>query len=430
LRILVVDDEKLNLVIASDLIQKVFNNKEVFLCSNPQDTINMIRKHSIDILLLDIVMPVTSGIQVLKDIRQTGLFNDIQIIMLTSLEDEESFKTCFDLGADDYIKKPINLNEFSSRIKAAIKTREHTLKLKELNKKLNETQLYMIQKEKMASIGELAAGIAHEINNPIGYVNSNLETLTSYMQKIVEAIGLYKEFAEKSSQAEGKLRNVELDLNESALSTLTENVTEEYRLLKERIKKIKLDYILDDLNSLITDSREGIEKVIKIVQSLKSFARTGFEDKLVYNSLEEIINEAIIIVKNESKYFVDIERIFAKVPEIQCNKGQLGQVILNVLVNAIQAIKTEKRNDRGKIIIETGYTKKYIYCSIKDDGPGIPENIIHRVFDPFFTTKEVGEGTGLGLSISYDIIVKKHKGELLVKNNIEKGACFTIKLPI
>lgn len=427
MNILVVDDEKLNLTIARDFIHSAMGEWNVILCNSPFDVINIIEKNNIDIVLLDIMMPGMDGFEVLQEIRSIKEYNNIQIVMLTSLGDKENFKKCFEIGADDYLLKPINITEFTARLKAAAKTRSNALMLKEafeqikhqnkelkdLNKKLEDTTFHMIQKEKLASIGELAAGVAHEINNPIGFIGSNLETMSVFLEKIQKVVGSYRELVSSIKSGQDN----------------PETIRDKIQQTEEIERKNKFDFIMSDLSSIIKDSQDGIERVSKIVQSLRGFARTGFEDEMNYCDLNVIIDEALLIIQNEAKYSIDIENIKGMIPEVFCNKGQIGQVLLNIVVNAIHAIKSVERADRGKIRLETYFDEGFICCKITDDGPGIGEDVIGRIFDPFFTTKDVGIGTGLGLSISYDIVVKNHKGELVAESEPGKGAEFTIRLP-
>lgn len=428
MKILVVDDDKLNLLFAKNYIKSTLGECEIILCDTPGDVMGILETQNIDIVLLDIIMPNISGIDILSAIREKKEYNDIQVIMLTSMGIHECFTKCFEIGVDDYVLKPIDPTIFGARLKAAVKTRKSALLLREMfekikeqnrnltemNKKLQETQFHMIQKEKLASIGELAAGVAHEINNPIGYIGSNLETMHSFVDKIINMVTCYREFVN-----EVKPYSDSIDILKSRIADL-ENTEQ----------KCKLDFILNDLKDIIVDSVSGVERVTKIVHSLRNFSRAELEDELSKNNLQKIIDEALLIVKNEAKYSIDIEEIKNEIPDVLCSKGHIGQVILNLLMNSIQAIKEQNREDRGRITISTYQDGRYVCCDIKDDGPGIPKDVIGKIFDPFFTTKDVGKGTGLGLSISYDIIVEKHKGELLVQSEPGKGALFTIKLPI
>ena len=428
INILVVDDERLNLKVAEAYLQKMSSDYEVILCQNPLEVEKIVIEHDIDIVLLDIIMPIMNGTEVIEQLRKNHTLNDVQIIILTSLSDAETFRICFDRGADDYLKKPIDVTELQARLKAAVNTRnnakilqkmyqrlrEQNSELKQLNKVIKEAQFQMIQKEKLASIGELAAGVAHEINNPLGYVGSNIETMNNFTVKIKQVVSVYRKSLEGLEQ---------LNLYQKEGHVYFANI-------RQAERKFKFDFVMDELSSIMKDSGEGIERISKIVQTLKNFARTGTENETVYNNLNSIVEDALLIVKNETKYSIDIETHLEEIPELECNRGQLGQVILNILVNAIQAIKAQDRSERGRITIVTGSVEDSVFLKILDDGPGIPEKVLGKIFDPFFTTKDVGEGTGLGLSISHDIIVNKHNGMITAGNRTEGGAWFYISIPL
>jgi signal transduction histidine kinase len=194
--------------------------------------------------------------------------------------------------------------------------------------------------------------------------------------------------------------------------------------------EMKIDFILKDLPVLFNDSREGIDRVTGIVQNLRDFSRIDQPENFDIYNINDGIRATLVVVQNEIKYDADVEMELSEVPQILGSTGQINQVLLNILINAAQAIKAQERDDKGKITIKTYATDNDVVCEISDDGPSIEPDKLDKIFDPFFTTKPVGMGTGLGLSISYDIIVIKHKGELLVDNSLGKGTKFTIKLPI
>ena len=429
MKILVVDDEKFNLTIANDYIKKSNIECEVTICDNPTEVESLMEQNNFDLVLLDIVMPKMDGIDVLKQIRANSEYNNVQIIMLTFLTDSDSFKKCFENGADDYINKPINEVEFFARFKAAIKTRNNALmlknmferikkqnkELKELNKTLKDTQFHVIQKEKLAAIGELAAGVAHEINNPLGYLASNLEVLSNFILKIQRMIKEYRDFVENidlNNEVVGKHTNKEIILN-----------------LKDIENKLKINFVINEVDEIIKDSREGVNRVSKIVQSLQNFAKTGFEDEMIMNDLNIIIDEAIVLLNSDLKNVAIIKKEYGVIPKIFCNRSQIGQVILSLITNSLQSIRIQNRLN-GEIIIKTFKDKDMVCCSICDDGLGIEEAIINKIFNPFFTTKEVGSATGVGLSISHDIIVKKYNGEFDIQSIPGEKTIFTFKIPI
>ena len=273
--------------------------------------------------------------------------------------------------------------------------------LKKLNTDLVNTQATLVQEEKLASIGRLAAGVAHEINNPIGFVYSNFRTMGKYKENF-----------------------------QTMINTLINDKTLDQNYLGKIIKENKIDFILEDMDGLLKESYDGFDRVINIVNSLRSFSRVDQLKSVVLYDLNEAIKTTLIIAKNEIKYVAEIKTEYGDIPKTMCNSSEINQVILNLLINAGQAVKSANNKTKGFISIKTYKADNYICCDIMDSGSGIPNDVIGNIFEPFFTTKPVGEGTGLGLNISYDIIVKKHKGQLYAKNNETFGAVFTFKLPI
>jgi two-component system NtrC family sensor kinase len=270
---------------------------------------------------------------------------------------------------------------------------------------LKSAQVRVLHQEKMASIGQLAAGVAHEINNPIGFISSNLNSLRRYTDKI----------AAFSRMQLAALENISGNGDSQIKEILDE--------IREQKKSIKFDYIVDDLGNIIDESLDGANRVRGIVRDLKSFSRSD-ESEFKMADINAGIESTINIVWNELKYKATLEKEFGDIPPTKCNIGQLNQVFMNILVNASHAIPTQ-----GTITVKTRSADGNIYVAIADTGTGIPAETLGKIFDPFFTTKEVGKGTGLGLSIAYDII-KKHKGEIKVDSEVGKGTSFTISIPI
>ena len=269
---------------------------------------------------------------------------------------------------------------------------------------LRESQQKIIQQEKMASIGQLAAGIAHEINNPVGFVMSNINSMGKYSERLFQFIKIQSEAVDRLSKQDGDTAVV-LD-----------------GLHKKR-RALKIDYVINDFTNVIKESLEGTERVKRIVQDLKNFSHKD-EDEHKPADINEGIESTINVVWNELKYKANVTKEYGKIPLTKCNLGQLNQVFMNLLINAVQAIE-----EHGEISIKTERRDGDIVVSISDTGSGIQEDKLNRIFEPFFTTKEVGKGTGLGLSIAYDI-VKKHSGEILVTSEIGKGSTFTITIPV
>lgn len=269
-----------------------------------------------------------------------------------------------------------------------------------LIKRLEETHVQLLQAEKMASVGQLAAGVAHEINNPIGFVNSNLGALRKYTDNLLQMINAYQKVEHK------------LPVDDALVDQLL--------ALKS---DLDLDYLTTDIGDLIEESLEGVGRVKRIVQDLKDFSRASTEEHEkvdLHQGLESTLN----VVRNEIKYKAEVVKEYGDIPPVDCIAPQINQVILNQLVNAAQAIEKS-----GTITIRTGRSGDQVYVEISDTGAGISEEILTKIFDPFFTTKPVGTGTGLGLSLSFGII-KRHGGLIEVESTPGEGSTFRTWLPI
>ncbi|MHB1392309.1 MAG: sensor histidine kinase [Clostridia bacterium] len=279
-------------------------------------------------------------------------------------------------------------------------------------KELQRTQNHLIQQEKLAGIGQLAAGVAHEINNPLGFVMSNFETLKNYVGKYKGALDAYR------------------DLRGEMLDSGNKNIESKIKNINDFELKANIDFIAEDLEDLFKDTNEGLKRIGKIISGLRLFSRVDQQNDVAEYDLNEGIQNTLIVANNEIKYYADVEMNLQSIPIIHVNGGQINQVLLNLIVNAVHAIKSKGTGEMGLIKISTSCDDEFIYCSIEDNGIGITEDNLNKIFDPFFTTKSVGKGTGLGLSISYDIIVNKHDGELQVKSTKDVGSSFIIKIPI
>jgi PAS domain S-box-containing protein len=273
--------------------------------------------------------------------------------------------------------------------------------LVEANKQLEFAKSQLLQSEKMAAIGLLAAGVAHEINNPVGYVNSNLGTLEKYLADIFVVIDKY-EAAE-------------------ALDNKGNPLLDELRQFKARID---FNFLREDIKSLIAESHQGLERIKKIILDLKDFSRSEVNEQWSWADVHHGLDTTLNVVWNELKYKCEVVKEYGELPDIYCLPSQLNQVFMNLLVNAAHAIEV-----RGTITIRTGSEGERVWVEVGDTGRGIPPQNIPRLFDPFFTTKPVGMGTGLGLSVSYKI-VEKHHGKIEVQSAVGKGTTFRVWLPV
>lgn len=276
---------------------------------------------------------------------------------------------------------------------------EHLVQQEVDERKQLESQL--VQSEKLASLGQLAAGVAHEINNPIGFISSNLGTLDNYFQQLQAMLDGYR-------QAESSIESAEC--------------AERLQQLRERIE---LDFLREDIPLLIKESKDGISRVGQIVKDLKDFSRVDSNLEWQWSNLQQGIESTLNIVANELKYKADVLKDYQVLPDIECLPSQINQVIMNLIVNASQAIGPE----RGTLTLRTGHAAQSVWIEVQDTGSGIAPQDLQKIFDPFFTTKPVGQGTGLGLSLSYGII-KKHRGDITVRSEVGVGTTFRVELPI
>ena len=306
-------------------------------------------------------------------------------------------------------KRTAQLAQANGQLEEDIRQREavetellrRNAELTELNAKLSMAQQQLVQSEKLASIGQLAAGVAHEINNPIGYIFSNFNTLETYIEGLLAVLAGY----------EGAEAHIALP-----------DILAKLHAMREQVD---LDFLKTDIPVLMRESKEGIVRVRKIVQDLKDFSRVDEGQEWQWANLHQGIDSTLNVVSNEVKYKADVVKKYGDIPDIECLPSQINQVVMNMVVNAAHAIAAE----RGTITIRTGTDGDAVQIEISDTGAGISKADISRIFDPFFTTKPVGKGTGLGLSLSYGI-VQKHNGRIDVESEVGKGTCFRITLPI
>ena len=270
--------------------------------------------------------------------------------------------------------------------------------MNKINRELEETQGQLLQSEKMASIGQLAAGVAHEINNPIGYVSSNLVSLEAFLQDLFAVLALYEGFDER----------------------LPETVRLELQAIKAQTD---IAYLREDSVMLLGECREGIDRVKKIVQDLRDFSRIDSHDVWSLADLHKGFDSTLNIVNNTIKYQSKVTTEYGELPEIECLPTQINQVFMNIVMNAAQSMPAG-----GPITVRTGTQGNDVWVTVTDCGSGIPPDQLKRIFDPFYTTKPVGEGTGLGLSLSYGI-VEKHGGHIEVLSEVGTGTTFRVVLP-
>ena len=335
---------------------------------------------------------------------------DVMLEALNSLYSKIGEKTVEVMQANKELERErLALRELNEQLEQRVKERTEALELsnqqlidsnhelQQLNQKLANTQTQLVQSEKMASVGQLAAGVAHEINNPIGFVNSNLGTLEKYIVDLNRVLEAYAKVE----------------------PSLGENIRE----VNEIKQAVDLPYLISDIPNLLKESQEGLERVRRIIQDLLNFSHVD-ESKWQRSNIENLLDSMLNVASNEIKYKAEVKKEYAGLPEVECLPSQINQLVLNFLVNAAQAIES-----KGVITLRTGTEGNEVWFEVADNGKGISPDHLRLIFDPFFTTKPIGKGTGLGLSVSYGI-VQKHNGRIEVKSELGKGTTMRVWIPV
>ncbi|MGQ5523029.1 ATP-binding protein [Chitinimonas sp. PSY-7] len=392
LHVLLVEDSRTYAMPVKTFIEEKGHRVTLARCG--EEAVAHFQKELPDIILMDVIMPGIGGIEATRQIRRIKTDRWVSIIMMTSLGGNESLIEGLEAGADEYLIKPVRFDVLEARIRAS-------QRVAKVQRSLHDVRQQLVQTEKMASIGQLAAGIAHEINNPIGFVFSNIGSLERYMASVFQILDAHEKVAETLANPEQRAQ----------LASLR--------------KELDIDFLKEDIPALIAESKDGISRVKNIVQDLKDFSHV--DDRLDFQlaDLHKGIDSTLNIVSNEIKYKAEIVKEYGDIPEVECVAAHLNQVFMNLAINAAHAMG----EGRGKITIRTGCSKERVWITFTDTGCGIPNEIRSKVFDPFFTTKPIGKGTGLGLSLSYGII-QKHHGTIEIESEVGKGTTFLISLPI
>lgn len=395
--ILVAEDDQAHAAAIQRSLEKAFPDADITVVTSIREYRECTALSTPSIALLDLNLSDGRSIDLLSAPDGDVVF---PTILMTSFGNEQIAVDAIKRGAMDYlVKSPETFAAIGGRVAGALREWQLLQDKKRMELQLKESQAQIIQQEKMASIGQLAAGVAHEINNPMGYITSNMNSLWKYTEKLAQFIEIQEQAIEKCADAATKTSIVELK------------------------RQIKLDFIMKDFRELIKESLEGSKRVSKIVQDLKSFSRAD-SNEAIASDLNECIRSTINVVRNEIKYVAELDLSLGDIPPVVCRPQQISQVVMNLLLNAAHAI-----SGKGVITLVTRPVDDLVEIVVSDTGCGISPDTIQKIFEPFFTTKEAGKGTGLGLAISMDII-RKHGGELLVTSEPGKGTAFTVRLPV
>lgn len=418
--ILVVDDNPTNIQVLFDVLNE--SGYEVAVAKSGESALDRLQNCLPDLILLDVMMPGMDGFEACRHIKANERTQEIPVIFMTALSDAVDKVKGLSLGAVDYITKPIQHEEVLARIRVHLQLRnlnktleqqvaERTSELNQALSNLKQSQVQLVQSEKMSLLGQLVAGVAHEINNPVNFIYGNLNPAETYVQDLMDLVEL---FCEESP-----------------------NLTPR---IQDHMADIDFEFLKGDLPRLLDSMKVGADRIRQIVLSLRNFSRLD-ETTMKQVDLHECIDSTLMILhhrlKTKSDYAaIEILKEYGQLPMVECYPSQLNQVFMNLLCNSIDALEEAITQDPSKIDfpfirIQTGQSgSDRIFIKISDNGPGIPEDVRSKIFDAFFTTKSIGKGTGLGLSISHQIIVEKHKGKLICDSTPGCGAEFTIEIPL
>lgn len=420
LKILVVDDVATNLEIVADTLFSA--GYKVATATNGKRALRRLETYSPDLILLDVQMPEMNGFEVCQQLKATPQTAEIPVIFTTAFSDMEHVSKGFSLGAVDYITKPFQELELLARVNTHLQLRrnqqtleqrvqERTAELEKLLHKLQASQLQLVQQEKMSALGNLIAGVAHEMNNPISCVSGNVLELKENLADIFSYINL----------------------------CLNQAPTTEQRACAD---SIDLEFLLEDMPKMVFSMEKACDRILNISRSLCVFSRSDQESKVTID-LHSGLDSTLLILKhrlkaNDDRPEIEVIKHYGELPNVYCFPSRLHQVFMNLLANAIDALEDSNQDKTyqevqaqpNQIILETAWRDNHATIRVKDNGLGMPQDIQTQIFDYLYTTKESGKGTGLGLAIVKQIIVEDHHGNIQVNSEVGQGTEFILTLPI
>ncbi len=412
--ILIVDDNSNNIKVLFEVLEQA--NFCVLIAKNGESALEKVAAVTPDLILLDVMILGIDGFETCRRLKASNSAQEVPVIFMTALSDVADKVKGFNLGAVDYITKPFQQEEVLARVNLHLKLRDLSKKIEHLVEQrtikrtntvsqLQQSQIQLIQGEKMSTLGQLVAGVAHEINNPVGFIDGNLLHIERYVQDLVAHLQMYQQHQPDS-------------------------------LIADHADAIELDFLLDDLPKVVTSMHQDTGRIHDISMSLRTFSRSDTTTKVKFD-IHEGIDSTLLVLKHRLKATPDCPEItiikeYGDLPSIECFPGQLNQVFMNIIANATDALEESDHPKNGQITIRTLITDDQAFATVEiaDNGIGIPEDVKLNIFEQLFTTKSVGKGTGLGLAIADQIVVEKHRGVLEVDSHFNQETTFKIVLPL
>lgn len=407
--ILVVDDNPTNIQVLFDVLSEI--GYRVAIAKSGDAALQRLQSFHPDLILLDVMMPGMDGFETCQHLKANSATRDIPVIFMTALCDTVDKVRGLRLGAVDYLTKPIQHEEVLARIQVHLQLSNaqknlarQTHELSQSLENLQQAQLQLVQSEKMSTLGQLVAGVAHELNNPINFIAANLDPAQAYVQDLTALIELYQECYPEPDPR-----------------------------IQKWMEEIDVAYVKEDLLKLIASMKLGSDRIHDLALSLRNFSRLD-TTALVTVDVQEGIESTLVILQHRLKASahlpaIQIVRDYGQSCLVECYPSQLNQVFMNLLGNAIDALE-ESAHPAPVITIRTAVYQGQVNITIADNGSGIPDDIRERLFEPFFTTKAIGKGTGLGLSISHQIVAEKHHGKIDCHSTLGQGTEFVIQIPV
>lgn len=402
--VLIVDDTPTNISVLAQTLRQA--GLAIRIANDGASALEQVKKGQPSLILLDVQMPIMDGFETCRRLKANETTSSIPVIFMTALSDKASRVKGLSLGAVDYIAKPFEQDEVLARVRVHLQLKQLTEQLEarvqERTQALQNAQVQLVQQEKLATLGQLIAGVAHEINNPMACIANNVEPATEYVRDLAALIELYQQHYSEPDPA-----------------------------IDELIEERDIGFVLEDLPKLLDSMKLSAERIKNISTSLRNFSRIDASDKVPVN-LHEGLDSTLVILGHRikasgSRPEIVIAKQYGDIPQVECFPSALNQVFMNILANAMDALE---ETAHPQITITTKQVEDgWVTVEIEDNGPGLTEVIKQRLFEPLFTTKPIGKGTGLGLSISRQIVVERHQGRINCISSTGTGCKFVLDLP-